>query len=81
MKEQLCDICGSKMAEHATDGLPSRTNPVYVGITSSKTSTEPESGRNFTFYDVCDSCAVKIRNHSNDEYARAFAAFINGEKK
>lgn len=80
MKEQLCDICGSKMAEHATDGLPSRTNPVYVGIISSKTSTEPER-RSFMFYaDVCDSCAVKIRNHSNDEYARAFAAFINGEE-
>jgi hypothetical protein len=44
MKEQLCDICGSKMAEHATDGLPSRTNPVYVGITSSKTNKEPETG-------------------------------------
>ena len=29
---------------------------------------------------LCDSCAVKIRNHSNDEYARAFTAFINGEQ-
>lgn len=81
MKEQLCDICGSKMAERATGGLPSRTNPVYVSIKSSKTSKKQESGRSFTFYDVCDSCAVKIRNHSNDEYARAFAAFINGEKE